>query len=61
MEANNVSAAARNRQRKNSGVEETLTMRDILDMFLDNWVWFLISLIICVAGARLYLATKSNI
>ena len=61
MEANNVSAAARNRQRKNSGVEETLTMRDILDMFLDNWGWFLISLIICVAGARLYLATKSNI
>ena len=61
MEVNNVSSAARNRQRKNSSVEETLTIRDILDMFLDNWVWFLISIIVCLAGARLYLATKSNI
>ena len=40
MEVNNVSSAARNRQRKNSSVEETLTIRDILDMFLDNWIWF---------------------
>ena len=60
MEANN--NTVRNRTRKNaSGVEETLTLRDILDIFLANWVWFLISVVICVAVSRLYLATKSNV
>ena len=60
MEANN--NTVRNRTRKNaSGVEETLTLRDILDTFLANWVWFLISVVICVAVSRLYLATKSNV
>lgn len=60
MEANN--NTVRNRTRKNaSGVEETLTLRDILDTFLANWVWFLISVVICVAASRLYLATKSSV
>ena len=61
MEVNNNNTAVRNQRRKNTGIEETLTLRDFLDTFLDNWIWFVISVIICLAGARLYLATKSNI
>ena len=61
MEANSNNTAARNRNRKNTGLEESLTMRDVLDTFVDNWGWFLLSVIICLALSRLYLATKSNI
>lgn len=60
MEANS-NIAARSRQHKNTGIEEPITLRDILDTFLDNWIWFVLSLIICLAAARLYLATKSNV
>ena len=58
-ETNNTSARAR--RVKNAGIEETLSFRDILDTFVSNWVWFLVSVIICLAVARLYLATKSNV
>ena len=61
MEMNSNNTAARNQRRKNTGIEETLTLRDILDTFLDNWIWFVISVIISLALARLYLATKSNV
>ena len=63
MEANSNStaAAARERRRKNTVVEETLTLRDMLDTFLANWIWFLISVIVCLLAARFYLATKSNV
>ena len=60
MEVNN-NTAARSRRRKNTNTEETLTLRDILDIFVDNWYWFLISAILCVVASRLYLATKSNV
>lgn len=39
-------------------VDESLSLRDILDIFLINWKCFLLSVIICVGLARLYLATK---
>lgn len=39
-------------------VDESLSLRDILDIFLINWKWFLLSVIVCVGLARLYLATK---
>lgn len=61
MEVNNNNTAARSRRRKNTNTEETLTLRDILDTFVDNWYWFLISVILCVVASRLYLATKSNV
>ena len=54
-------ATARVRRRGNTSIEETLTLRDILDTFVGNWFWFLLSVIICLAAARLYLATKSNV
>lgn len=38
--------------------EEMITLRDILDIFVLNWKWFLASAIVCVALARVYLATK---
>lgn len=60
MEANS-NTAIRNRRTKNTGIEETLTLRDILDIFVLNWGWFLISVIICLVLARLYLATQSNV
>lgn len=42
-------------------VDESLSLRDILDIFLINWKWFLLSAIVCVGLARLYLATKPRI
>ena len=41
--------------------EDMISLRDIIDTFLYNWKWFFISVIICLAGARLYLATKPNV
>lgn len=41
--------------------EDMISLRDILDTFLYNWKWFVLSVIICLAGARLYLATKPNV
>lgn len=38
--------------------EEMITLRDILEIFVLNWKWFIASAIVCVAMARLYLATK---
>ena len=41
--------------------DDMLSLREILDMVLNNWKWFLVSAIVCLAIARIYLATKSNI
>ncbi|MCD8285159.1 MAG: Wzz/FepE/Etk N-terminal domain-containing protein, partial [Prevotellaceae bacterium] len=41
--------------------EEFLSLRDILDIFLDNWKWFLVSVIAFVALAILYLATQPDV
>ena len=60
MENISNSPSARTR-RKTSAVDETLTLRDILDTFLNNWGWFLLSVIVALVLARLYLATKSNV
>ena len=50
------------RQRmRNRGNEEMFSLRDILDIFLNNWKWFLLSVIVCVGLARLYLASKSYV
>ena len=39
-------------------VEETFTLRDVLEIFLDHWLWFLLSVILCLGLARLYLASR---
>ena len=41
--------------------DDMLSLREILDMVLSNWKWFLMSAIVCLAIARIYLATKPNI
>ena len=41
--------------------ESMLSLRDILDIFVYNWKWFVVSAIICVALGRLYLATQPKI
>lgn len=38
--------------------EEMFSLRDILDVFLDNWKWFVLSVIVCIGLARLYLASQ---
>ena len=42
-------------------VENGLSLRDILDILLDNWKWFIISAILCVAIGYVYLMTQPNI
>ena len=50
------------RQRMTSkGTEELFSLRDMLDTVLDNWKWFLLSAIVCVGLARLYLASRSYV
>ncbi len=41
--------------------EEMFSLRDILDIFLDNWKWFVLSVIVCIGLARLYLASQSYV
>lgn len=51
MKPNNPRAKAQN-------ANDMLSLRDILDIFILNWKWFVLSVILCLAAARLYLATK---
>lgn len=46
---------------KKSQVEDMISLRDILDIFIFNWKWFVLSILICLALSRLYLATQLNI
>lgn len=41
--------------------DDMLSLREILDMVLGNWKWFVLSAIVALAIARVYLATKPNI
>lgn len=41
--------------------EEGISLRDFLEIFINNWQWFLASVIICVVCTRIYLATKPYI
>ncbi|MCD8266649.1 MAG: polysaccharide biosynthesis tyrosine autokinase [Prevotellaceae bacterium] len=50
--------SARPKGKASKQAEEFLSLRDILDIFLDNWKWFLASVIVFVVLARLYLATQ---
>lgn len=38
-----------------------LSLRDILDIFVYNWKWFVLSVIFCLIVGRLYLYTKPKI
>lgn len=61
---NNISNCTSDHTRHSSSSfehEEEIMLRDILDTFLTNWGWFLFSVIVCLALACLYLATKSNV
>ena len=42
-------------------VEETFTLRDAFEIFLDHWKWFLLSVILCLGLARLYIASRPNL
>jgi len=42
-------------------VDDMLSLRDILDIFIYNWKWFVLSVILCLIAGRLYLYTKPNI
>ena len=37
-----------------------LSLRDILDIFIYNWKWFVLSVILCLIAGRLYLYTIST-
>lgn len=53
-----VQTGPRQRMRNNKGADDMLSLRDILDIFLVNWKWFLLSAIVCVVLARVYLASQ---
>lgn len=41
--------------------DEMLSLRDIIDIFITHWKWFLLSVVLCLIFGRLYLATKPYI
>lgn len=49
------------RKKQKQDVNDLFSLRDIIDTFVYNWKWFVISVIVCVLAARLYLATKPKI
>jgi capsular exopolysaccharide synthesis family protein len=46
---------------QNQEVDDMLSLRDILDIFVYNWKWFVLSVIFCLIVGRLYLYTKPKI
>ena len=42
-------------------VDDMLSLRDILDIFIYNWKWFLLSVILCLIAGRIYLYTRPKI
>ncbi|MCR5180825.1 MAG: polysaccharide biosynthesis tyrosine autokinase [Bacteroidaceae bacterium] len=46
---------------KRQKVDDMLSLRDILDIFVYNWKWFVLSVVLCVIVGRLYLYTKPKI
>lgn len=42
-------------------VDDMLSLRDILDIFIYQWKWFVLSIILCLGVGYLYLMTKPNI
>lgn len=42
-------------------VDDVLSLRDILDIFLYNWKWFVLSVVLCLIAGRLYLASQPKI
>jgi len=44
-----------------SQVEDMISLRDIFDIFIFNWKWFIISVLVCLVLSKLYLATQPNI
>lgn len=46
---------------KTQEVDDMLSLRDILDIFIYHWKWFVLSVILCLGIGYLYLMTKPNI
>ena len=41
--------------------ENVITLRDILELFLNNWYWFITSVVLCLVVAWLYLSAVSPV
>lgn len=50
-----------NQKATTSPKENVITLRDIVELFLNNWHWFAISAVLCVAAAWLYLSSVSPV
>lgn len=48
-------------QSSNQEAEDMISLREILDMFLFNWRWFILSAAFCLGLSLLYLKTKPNV
>ena len=56
MERHNANSAKKNAQKKPS--EEMLSLRDIVDIFLNNWKWFLGCVVLGLVLAVFYILSK---
>lgn len=41
--------------------DDMISLRDLLDIFIFNWKWFVLSVIVCLAVGHLYLMTRPRI
>ena len=51
----------RKRTEQGQVTDDMISLRDILDIFIDNWKWFIVSVIVCLVCGRLYLSTLPKI
>ena len=52
---------ATQKTKQNQRVDEMISLRDILDIFVYNWKWFVLSIIFCLIVGRAYLYIKPKI
>lgn len=61
MEVYNNELNDQNLQSVDQQEEGVVSLRDLWDFLRTQWKWFVVSVLVCVGIARLYLATKNNV
>ena len=61
MDTHTSPISSRGRQTRKANAEEMFTFRDVIDIFLDHWIWFVLSVVLCLFLSRLYLSTRCNV
>ncbi len=61
METSNYETKSQSQRDGEEQSESVLSLRDAWDFLCAQWKWIVLSVIVCVGAAKLYLATKNNV